>query len=173
MKAWQLGGMHGAAAGRTDIEGKLIMQLGNIEGRKFCVVFVKTLEGITGKVQLQCLRGRASVDRGRVSVISDDGCTFTVPGTAVQNILPSDGTPLLKDAEYFCLVKVDPSIHLSSREFVEDDDEHDCDCHDHDCDCHDHHHDHDCHDHHHDHDCHDHDCHDHHHDCDCGHHHCH
>ena len=123
------------------------MLLSNIEGRKFCVVFVKTLEGVTGKVQLQCLRGRASVDRGRVSVVSDNGCTFTVPGTAVQNILPSDGTPLLKDAEYFCLVKVDPSIQLSSRDIVEEDDDHDCGCHDHGC-----HHDHDC-------GCHDHDCH--------------
>ena len=129
--------------------------LERIEGRKFCVVFVKTIDEARGKVQLQCMRGRASVDRGKVSIIDESGCTFTVPGTAVQNILPSDGTALLKDAEYFCFVKVDPSIQLVTKNDddlliheIDDDDE--CDCghehhHHHDgCDCgHEHHHHHD------------------------------
>ena len=114
-----------------------------IEGRKLCVVFVKVLDEASGKVRLQCLRGRASVDRGKVSVIADDGCTFTVPGTAVPHIMENDGTPLLKDADYFCLVKVDPSIQLSTKEEMELEDdgefeEDDCDC---DCGCgHDHDH---------------------------------
>ena len=99
------------------------ISLDRIEGRKFCVVFVKVLDEATDKVQLQCLRGRASVDRGRVSVIGADGCRFTVPGTASMNILPSDGTPLLQDAEYFCFVKVDPSIALASIPH-----EHGCHC---------------------------------------------
>ncbi|MBR4673224.1 MAG: hypothetical protein IKP00_02050 [Victivallales bacterium] len=120
-----------------------------IEGRKFCVVFVKTVDEVHGKVQLQCMRGRASVDRGKVSIIDESGCTFTVPGTAVKNILPSDGTALLKDAEFFCFVKVDPSIQLVTKNDddllihdIDDDDE--CDCgHEHhhhgECDCgHDH-----------------------------------
>ena len=115
--------------------------LERIEGRKFCVVFVKVLDEATGKVRLQCLRGRASVDRGKVNVIAEDGCTFTVPGTAVPHIMENDGTPLLKDAEYFCLVKVDPSIQLTTKqEFEIDDDDDECDC-----DHHDHHHGHcDC-----------------------------
>ena len=131
--------------------------LERIEGRKFCVVFVKTVDEARGKVQLQCMRGRASVDRGKVSVIDESGCTFTVPGTAVQNILPSDGTALLKDAEYFCFVKVDPSIQLVTKNdddllIHEIDDDDDCDCgheHHHDgCGCgHEHHH------HHHDGEC--------------------
>lgn len=123
--------------------------LERIEGRKFCVVFVKTVDEVHGKVQLQCMRGRASVDRGKVSIIDESGCTFTVPGTAVKNILPSDGTALLKDAEFFCFVKVDPSIQLVTKNDddllihdIDDDDE--CDCgHEHhhhgECDCgHDH-----------------------------------
>ena len=124
--------------------------LERIEGRKFCVVFVKTIDEARGKVQLQCMRGRASVDRGKVSVIDESGCTFTVPGTAVQNILPSDGTALLKDAEYFCFVKVDPSIQLVTKNdddllIHEIDGDDDCDCgheHHHDgCGCgHEHHH---------------------------------
>ena len=137
--------------------------LEKIEGRKFCVVFVKTVDEARGKVQLQCMRGRASVDRGKVSVIDESGCTFTVPGTAVQNILPSDGTALLKDAEYFCFVKVDPSIQLVTKNDddlliheIDDDDEcgHDHCHHDHhggECDCHHDHHGGECdchHDHH-------------------------
>ncbi len=110
-----------------------------IEGRKFCVVFVKVLDEATGKVRLQCLRGRASIVRGKVNVVADDGCTFTVPGTAVPHIMENDGTPLLKDAEYFCLVKVDPSIQLTTKqEFEIDGDE--CGCDDCDGDHHDHHH---------------------------------
>lgn len=99
-----------------------------LEGRKFCVVFVKVIDEATGKVQLQCLRGRANVERGRVSVVDERGFSFTVPGTAANNILPSDGTPLLKDAEFFCFVKVDSSIDLAAQPDVF-------------CDCgHDHHH---------------------------------
>ena len=115
-----------------------------IEGRKFCVVFVKVLDEATGRVRLQCLRGRASIVRGKVNVVADDGCTFTVPGTAVPHIMENDGTPLLKDAEYFCLVKVDPSIQLTTKqEFEIDGDE--CGCDDCDGDHHDHHHGHcDC-----------------------------
>ena len=126
--------------------------LERIEGRKFCVVFVKTVDEARGKVQLQCMRGRASVDRGKVSIIDESGCTFTVPGTAVKNILPSDGTALLKDAEFFCFVKVDPSIQLVTKNDddllvheIDDDDE--CGCghehhhHDGECGCgHEHHH---------------------------------
>ena len=121
--------------------------LEKIEGRKFCVVFVKTIDEAKGKVQLQCMRGRASLVRGRVSVIDESGCSFTVPGTAINNILPNDGTALLKDAEYFCFVKVDPSIKLVTKNEDDllvheiDDDEDECTC-DHDHDCHCHHHDH-------------------------------
>ena len=105
-----------------------------LEGRKLCVVFVKGLDEATGKVQLQCLRGRANVDRGRVSVVDEKGFSFTIPGTASNQILPSDGTPLLRDAEFFCLVKLDPAIDLTPRrDIIELDD---------DCDCGHHHHNH-------------------------------
>jgi hypothetical protein len=85
-----------------------------LEGRKFCVVFVKVLCPETEKVQLRCLRGRASVDKGKVSVVAPSGNLFTVPATAQASILPSDGTAILKDAEYYCLVKVDDNIELVS-----------------------------------------------------------
>jgi len=92
------------------------ISLEKIEGRKFCVVFVKVLDEATGKVQLLSLRGRASVEHGKVTCISDDGTNFTIPSVSVANILPSDGTPYLKDAEFFCFVKVDKDIQLANKE---------------------------------------------------------
>ncbi len=83
-----------------------------LEGRKFCVVFVKILDGSEpkSKVQMQCLRGRASVERGRVSLVTAAGGQFTIPGTAMARILPSDGSELLKDAEFYVIVRTDPNI---------------------------------------------------------------
>jgi len=85
-----------------------------LEGRKFCVVFIKVLDAATEKVQLQCLRGRASVEPGRLTVVHERGGMFTVPSSALPNILPSDGTALLQDAEYFVLVKTDENIMFAS-----------------------------------------------------------
>ena len=86
-----------------------------LEGRKFCVVFVKVLDAATERVQLRCLRGRASIEKGRINVVAPSGNLFTVPGTAMSSIMPNDGTALLKDAEYFCMVKVDENIELVSE----------------------------------------------------------
>ena len=78
-------------------------------------LFVKVIDVSTERVQWQCLRGRASVNQGKVSVFDKNGSGFTLPSTAVKNILPSDGTALLEDAEYFCLVRVDDNIDLVSQ----------------------------------------------------------
>ncbi|NMA20039.1 MAG: hypothetical protein GX927_05620 [Lentisphaerae bacterium] len=86
-----------------------------LEGRKFCVVFVKVLDVATERVQLRCLRGRASIEKGHINVVAPSGNLFTVPGTAMSSVMPNDGTALLKDAEYFCLVKVDENIELVSE----------------------------------------------------------
>jgi len=85
-----------------------------LEGRRFCVVFVKVTDPVRERVMLQCFRGRASIERGRVNVVDVNGGVFTLPGTALNNILPSDGSRILKDAEYFCLVKTDENIELVS-----------------------------------------------------------
>ncbi len=89
--------------------------LAYLEGRKFCVVFVKVLDAVSERVQLRCLHGRASIEKGRINVVAPSGNLFTVPGTAMSSVLPSDGTALLKDAEYFCMVKVDDNIELVSE----------------------------------------------------------
>lgn len=81
-----------------------------LEGRKFCVVFVKVIDEAAGKVKLQCLHGRANIENGKLSCVTPDGASFTVPNTALPNILPNDGTEMLKDAEYFVFVKTDPEV---------------------------------------------------------------
>ena len=104
----------------------MLIPLEKIEGKKFCVVFVKVIDKATERVQLQCLRGRANVERGRLSVVDEAGASFTVPGTAMQTILPSDGTEILQDAEYYCFVRVDDNISLTPHSHECDDAE--CDC---------------------------------------------
>ncbi len=88
--------------------------LGYLEGAKMCVVFVTVVDESAGKVKLQCFRGRADVNRGKVTVINEDGAVFPVPSSAIGNIMPNDGTQILKDADYFVLVRTDEGIELSS-----------------------------------------------------------
>ena len=72
-----------------------------LQGRRFCVVFVKVLDAATGRVQCRCLRGRANLNNGHLELMQERGPVFTVPATA-----------LLRDAEYFCMVKVSDNIDL-------------------------------------------------------------
>lgn len=91
------------------------MDLSYLEGKKFCLVFVKVLDQAKGKVQLQCFRGRANVDHGKLHIVKDNGAMFTVPHSALPTVQPSDGTKLLEDADYYALVKTDENIQLVSE----------------------------------------------------------
>ncbi len=94
------------------------MNLEHLEGRKLCVVFVKVVDVATGKLQLSALHGRGDVERGKLSVVGADGARFTVPHTALANILPNDGTPMLKDCEYYILVKTDANLDLERPDYL-------------------------------------------------------
>lgn len=94
----------------------MAVPLNRLEGRTFCVVFVKLVDPVSERVQLQCLRGRASVDRGKVSVYNDHGAVFTLPSVSLKNIMLNDGTALLQDAEYFCFVRVDDTMELVNKD---------------------------------------------------------
>ena len=94
----------------------MAVSLNRLEGRRFCVVFVKLVDPVTERVQLQCLRGRASIDRGKVSVYNEHGAVFTLPSVSLKNIMANDGTELLQDAEYFCFVRVDDSMQLVNKD---------------------------------------------------------
>jgi hypothetical protein len=86
--------------------------LAYLEGKKLCVVFVKLVGEKQSRVQMQCFRGRADIAEGRLNVVAENGMIFTVPSSAHGQIMPSDGTVILKDAEYFVLVKADPDIQF-------------------------------------------------------------
>ena len=83
-----------------------------LEGRRFCVVFVKVLDHASGRVQCRCLRGRAHLEEGHLHLMSPQGSIFTVPASALPTVAPNDGTGLLKDAEFYCMVKVGDNIRL-------------------------------------------------------------
>ncbi len=81
-----------------------------LEGRKFCVVLVKEVPDDPNRARIQCIHGRASVDQEGLRLIDPNGVQFPVPNTALNNILPSDGTEILKDAEYYVMVKLHPDL---------------------------------------------------------------
>ena len=103
----------GQATG-TDERGVSESRFNYLEGKRFCVVFVQVLDPTTGKVRLHCFRGRASIERGRLTVVDRHGTVFAVPSSAWGNIMTNDGTKLLQDAEYFVLVKADEEIDFVS-----------------------------------------------------------
>ena len=75
-----------------------------IHGKKFCVVFVSgdTMED----VKMRTLHGFANVDSQGLLTVEHDGGGFGVPPSCYKLVLPSDGTDILKDAEYFVFCKV-------------------------------------------------------------------
>jgi hypothetical protein len=78
-----------------------------LEGKKFCVVFIKTEnDEPDGAVKMRVMHGRANIDhRGALKVEGSNG-SFMVPASAYNRVLPADGTPVLEDAEYFVMVRV-------------------------------------------------------------------
>ena len=94
--------------------------LSYLDGKKMCVVFVKEVPGDTSKAQIQCYHGRADTAENKLAVIDSGGAKFVVPNTALSNILPSDGTALLKDAEYFVMVKLHPDIDFIEPDSTKD-----------------------------------------------------
>ena len=90
--------------------------LEKIEGRKFCVVFVKTVDEARGKVQLQCMRGRASVDRGKVSVI-DIILIIVLRGENMRAYYLKGLETTIEDFEYICTKFEEKGIYLTLLEY--------------------------------------------------------
>ncbi len=89
------------------------MDLDYLHDKKFCIVFAKYVDETTGKVQLRAHHGSAFVEDGKLSLIErDSGGVIAVPSSALNKVLPSDGSDLLKDSEYFVIVKVDKNIEF-------------------------------------------------------------
>jgi hypothetical protein len=95
-----------------------MVELKDVEGRKFCVVFVQVIDQKAGKVQMRALHGRANVEKGKLTCVNKEGKGFAVPSTAIPNIMPSDDTDILKDSEYFVMVKVDEGIDMRNPDEI-------------------------------------------------------
>ena len=92
-----------------------MIDLKDIDGKKFCVVFCKAQEGAaaevdaggSSQVEMSTMHGFAKVIDGKtVQCVTEDGSAFAIPLSAQKKIFPSDGTDILKDSEYFVIVKV-------------------------------------------------------------------
>ena len=76
-----------------------------LQSKKFAVVFVNS-DGGEENVKLRVLHGRANItDKGYLACEHREG-QFVVPASCYPNILPSDGTDLLEDAEYYVICRV-------------------------------------------------------------------
>jgi hypothetical protein len=88
-------------------ETTMPIDLGYLEGKKICIVFVKSgdEDQPDGEVKMRCMYGRANISTGRFKVEGPNG-SFEVPTKSHANVMPSDGTEILKDSEYFVMVRV-------------------------------------------------------------------
>ncbi len=76
-----------------------------VHGKPFCVVFVNSDKG-EDNLQMKTMHGRAFVDKGALSLKEPSGATFAVPSSAYHHILPNDGTDLLKQCDFYVIVRV-------------------------------------------------------------------
>ena len=84
----------------------LLQKLSYLNGKRFCVVRMRVLDPVKQKVKLTPLHGIARVLPDRLVLEQAYGEKFVVPDSALPSILPNDGTPLLKGAAYYVIVKL-------------------------------------------------------------------
>jgi hypothetical protein len=80
--------------------------LKHLEGTRFCLVQMTVLDALKQEVKLVPIHGVARILPDRLVVEEASGSQHVVPDSALQSILPSDGTDLLKDAEHYVIVKI-------------------------------------------------------------------
>jgi hypothetical protein len=92
-----------------------------LEGKKICVVFCQLQnehafkegqEPKEGDFKLKCLHGLGNILEGKYLRVEGAETGFSVPPSAYKNIYPNDGTDLLKDSDYFVMVKLDHKMEL-------------------------------------------------------------
>ena len=95
--------------------------LSYLEGRKVCIVFCQLKEEETFQkteipdeagFRLKCLHGLGNIVDGKYLKVEGPQGSFQVPPSAYKNIHPNDGTDMLKDAEYFVMVKLDSKMEF-------------------------------------------------------------
>ena len=89
------------------------IDLNYLQGKKFCLVLAQKFGEDPSKAKLRTMHGRADFSReGVLSVVSDSNEKFAVPASCYNQILQSDGTELLQDAEYYVICHVDKNIEI-------------------------------------------------------------
>ena len=91
-----------------------------LQGAKVCVVFCqlkeepedKSVEPKEGDFRIKCLHGNGSIIDGKYLKVEGPDGAFSVPPSAYRNIHPNDGTDLLKDCDYFVMVKIDSKMEF-------------------------------------------------------------
>ena len=77
-----------------------------LQGAAFCIVYMTVLDAEKQEVQLDPFHGTSRVLADRILVADDEGRTSVIPDCALGNIHPSDGNAVLKEADYYVIVKV-------------------------------------------------------------------
>jgi hypothetical protein len=80
--------------------------LEHLDGCRFCMVCMQVLDEATQNVQLVPIHGKAKVLPDCLVLVEPSGSEHAIPDSAIPSILPSDGTPLLADAEHYVIVKI-------------------------------------------------------------------
>ena len=89
------------------------IDLSYLQGKKFCLVLAQKTGDDPSKARLRTMHGRADFSReGVLSVVSDKGDKFAVPASCYHQVLQSDGTALLEDAEYYVICHVHQDIEI-------------------------------------------------------------
>lgn len=83
-----------------------LLALGHLDGTRFCMVCMDVLDAATETVKLTPIHGVAKILPDRLVVEEPSGNQMVIPDSALVSVLPSDGTAMLKDAEYYVIVKM-------------------------------------------------------------------
>jgi hypothetical protein len=83
------------------------IDLRHLQGKRFCVVLMEDSESSDPtKVKIRPMLGRANIDKQGNLKLEHSGGAFMVPSSCYPTILPSDGTDILEDAEYYVFCKL-------------------------------------------------------------------
>lgn len=81
--------------------------LSHINGKSFCLVMMQVIDMVSEQVKLTPIYGTARVLADRMVVEEKSGSQHVIPDSALTAISLSDGNEILKDAEYYVIVKIE------------------------------------------------------------------
>ncbi|OVE75379.1 hypothetical protein BVX97_04720 [bacterium E08(2017)] len=85
-------------------------KLEGIGGKRFCLVYMELIDMEKEQVKLTPVYGTARLHSDKLLLVEKDGNELVVPESALASVYASDGSEILKDAEYYVVVKVGHGI---------------------------------------------------------------